>query len=86
MLYQMKTLNIKKLRTEFLMLTEFHATNFEAQVALLPLDQTAKDRMRQEAALFMEKLFELSEHDPKATNDSSFARQAREAHAQTSKI
>ena len=43
MLYKMKTLNIKKLQTEFLMLTLHHAQEFHNKVDLMPLELETKE-------------------------------------------
>ena len=37
MLYSIKSLNLSKFQTEFIMLTMFHADEFKAKIAQMPL-------------------------------------------------
>jgi len=47
MLYQMKSLNIKQFQTEFLMLTIFHAQEFQAKIDRLSRQsQTVDDNLK----------------------------------------
>jgi hypothetical protein len=39
MLYQMKTLNLSKIKKEFLMLTVFHAEQFNIRISALEVDE-----------------------------------------------
>ena len=42
MLYSMKSLNIKKFQTEFLMLTLFHAGEFSSKIDQMPIEEEMK--------------------------------------------
>lgn len=43
MLYQMKSLNLSKFKTEFIMLTVFHAEQFNQKVDKLDVDNEIKN-------------------------------------------
>ena len=45
MLYSMKSLNLAKYQTEFLMLTMFHATEFKTKLETIPLEEHVKQAM-----------------------------------------
>ena len=45
MLYSMKSLNLQKFQTEFIMLTLFHANEFKAKLDQMPLEEHVKEAM-----------------------------------------
>jgi len=71
MLYQMKSLNLKKLQTEFCMLTMFHAHEFTNKIDSLPVSDQVKESMLLQVEEFMTSLFELANFDPKAQNSTT---------------
>lgn len=46
MLYSMKSLNLAKYQTEFLMLTMFHAREFKEKLEQIPLEDHVKQAMK----------------------------------------
>jgi hypothetical protein len=64
MLYTMKTLNLGKLKREFLMLTAFHGHKFCDEIAVLEgVDESVKDGFRKVIREFMTDLFVMAELD-----------------------
>lgn len=64
MLFQMKTLNLAKLRKEFLMLTAFHGHHFCDEITQLEgVDDHVKEGFRKLVRDFMNELFEMAEFD-----------------------
>ncbi len=62
MLYTMKTLNLGKLKKEFLMLTAFHGHKFCDEITTLQgVDDTVKEGFRKVVREFMHDLFVMSE-------------------------
>ena len=45
MLYSMKSLNLAKFQTEFLMLTMFHAGEFKTKIDKMPIEERIKESM-----------------------------------------
>ena len=45
MLYSMKSLNLAKFQSEFIMLTMFHAEEFKRKLDLMPLEPHVKESM-----------------------------------------
>ncbi len=45
MIYQMKTLNLAKLKNEFLMLTIFHGHNFNEQIDKMDIEEGIKSNL-----------------------------------------
>lgn len=66
MLYSMKTLNLKKIQHEFLMLAMFHQKEFKSKVDSLPIDESMKERMRGQTDAFLQKLFDIANFTPQA--------------------
>ena len=63
----MKTLNLAKLKKEFLMLTAFHGHKFCDEIAVLEgVDENVKDGFRKLIRDFMEDLFSMAELDSDA--------------------
>ena len=64
MLYSMKTLNIGRLKKEFLMLTAFHGHKFCDEITHLEgIDENVKDGFRKLVHDFMSDLFDMAELD-----------------------
>lgn len=63
MLYQMKTLNFKKLQTEFLMLTEFHYGRVNESIQSMNIDDEVKVQMMNSLDTFKSDLFEMANYD-----------------------
>jgi hypothetical protein len=64
MLVTMKTLNMSKLKKEFLMLTAFHGHKFCDEVSNLEgVDDHVKDGFKKVVRDFMHDLFEMAEFD-----------------------
>ena len=64
MLYTMKTMNMGKLKKEFLMLTAFHGHKFCDEInSLQGVDDTVKEGFRKLVREFMQDLFTMSELD-----------------------
>lgn len=64
MLYTMKTLNLGKLKREFLMLTAFHGHKFCDEIAVLEgVDESVKEGFRKLIREFMTDLFVMAELD-----------------------
>lgn len=64
MLYTMKTMNLGKLKKEFLMLTAFHGHKFCDEInSLQGVDDTVKEGFRKLVREFMQDLFTMSEID-----------------------
>ncbi len=64
MLYSMKTLNLGKLRREFLMLTAFHGNKFCDEITQLDgVDENTKEGFRKVVREFMHELFTMAEMD-----------------------
>ena len=81
MLYSMKSLNLAKFQTEFLMLTRFHADEFKAKVQQMPIEDHTRDAMIAQVDDFMAKLFELADFDPEAVSEApQFISEVRLAH------
>lgn len=88
MLYQMKTLNLGKVKKEFLMLTAFHGNKFCDEIALLEgVDDTVKEGFRQLVVDFMADLFKMAELDDQTlaeelnSNSALFTSATSAAHA-----
>lgn len=64
MLYSMKSLNLAKFQTEFMMLTMFHASEFKSKLELMPLEQHVKEALKGQVDDFLAKLFEVADFDP----------------------
>jgi hypothetical protein len=64
MLLQMKTLNLRPVQQEFLMLTLFHNKEFNAKIDNLEIELALKQRVKEQANAFMQTLFELAQFDP----------------------
>lgn len=65
MLYTMKTLNLGKLKKEFLMLTAFHGHKFCDEITSLQgVDDSVKEGFRKLVREFMNDLFAMSELEP----------------------
>lgn len=64
MLLQMKSLDLKKVQHEFLMLTLFHNKQLNAKIDNLPLEHIIKQRVQEQANSFMRTLFDLAKFDP----------------------
>lgn len=65
MLYQMKSLNLKQFQTEFLMLTIFHAQEFQSKIDRLSrqshsVDDGLKAQMKGQIDEFLASLFTLA--------------------------
>jgi hypothetical protein len=60
MLYQMKTLNMKKLQTEFLTLTDFHYKRVSESLEIMDIDDEVKQQMMQSLSGFRTNLFEMA--------------------------
>lgn len=67
----MKSLNLAKFQTEFLMLTMFHAQEFKTKVEQMPLEDHVKETMIAQVDEFLDKLFTLANFDPETVSDSS---------------
>lgn len=64
MLYTMKTLNLGKLKKEFLMLTAFHGSKFCDEITSLEgVEEHVKDGFRKLVSDFMNELFNMAELD-----------------------
>lgn len=64
MLFQMKTLNLARLKKEFLMLTAFHGHKFCDEIGQLEgVEDHVKDGFRSLVRDFMNDLFEMAELD-----------------------
>ena len=59
----MKTLNLKKLQNEFLLLTSFHADRVSEQLDSMEIDQEIKDKIREQVNGFKNDLFQMSNFD-----------------------
>lgn len=70
MLYSMKSLNLPKFQTEFLMLTTFHAHEFKLKVDQMPIEDHIKEAMLSQVEQFMSKLFEVANFDPESVRES----------------
>ncbi len=68
----MKTLNIGKLKKEFLMITAFHGNKFNDDLSKMDIDESIKDGFRTLVNDFMKDLFELAEFDPKSEANDEF--------------
>lgn len=64
MFFSMKTLNLKQIQREFLMLTLFHSQEFYTKIDQLPIDETIKQSLRQQAQEFLSTLFKVADFDP----------------------
>jgi hypothetical protein len=64
MLKNMKTLNFKKIRDEFVMLTLFHGEKFKEKIDTMKVDDEIKNSFKRLINEFMSELFEISEFDP----------------------
>ena len=64
MFFSMKTLDLKKIQHEFLMLTLFHSQEFNTKIDQLPVDESTKQSLRQQAQDFLQTLFKLADFDP----------------------
>jgi hypothetical protein len=62
MLYQMKSLNFKKLQQEFLMLTEFHYQRVSENLERIDIDQEIKESMLANLTSFKKDLYEMAEY------------------------
>lgn len=63
-LYSMKTLNLSKVKKEFLMLTTFHGNKFCDELnALEGVEDHVKEGFRKVVRDFMRDLFEMAEFD-----------------------
>ena len=60
MLLQMKSLNLKHVQHEFLMLTLFHNKQLNAKLDNLSLEHALKQRVQEQANAFMRSLFDLA--------------------------
>ena len=61
----MKSLNLAKFQTEFLMLTMFHASEFKTKLDAIPnLEPHVKQAMQGQVDEFLAKLFEVAQFDP----------------------
>jgi hypothetical protein len=65
----MKTLNLGKLKREFLMLTAFHGHKFNTEISKLDIDENIKDNFRCLVNDFMKDLFVMAEFDPNLETD-----------------
>ena len=80
----MKSLNLAKFQTEFIMLTMFHGAEFKAKIEQMPLEPHIKETMQTQIDEFLAKLLELSGFDPstvsgdKQSNFTSEVRLARD--------
>jgi hypothetical protein len=64
-LYSMKTLNLSKVKKEFLMLTAFHGHKFCDELNQLEgVEEHVKEGFRKVVREFMRELFEMAEFDP----------------------
>lgn len=85
MLYQMKTLNLGRLKKEFLMLTAFHGHKFCDEIATLEgVEPHIKEGFTKLVTEFMAELFELAEMDNEALaaelgGNTAFFNSVREA-------
>jgi len=66
----MKSLNLHKVRTEFIMLTLFHGQNFISKMDSLQVDSEIKLSMKKLVEDFLRDLIEVSEFDPKSEDFS----------------
>ena len=64
MLYSMKSLNLTKFKTEFIMLTMFHAKEFKNKLDQLPLEPHIKQSMYAQVDEFLTMLFDIANFDP----------------------
>ena len=81
MLYSMKSLNLPKFQTEFLMLTTFHAHEFKQKVDQMPIEDHIKEAMLSQVEQFMSKLFEVANFDPESVREpDDFISEVRLAH------
>jgi hypothetical protein len=64
MLYSMKTLNLTKLKDEFLMLTIFHGHKFIEDINKMNIDKEIKNNLKKQVNDFLRDLLELAELDP----------------------
>lgn len=60
----MKTLNLKKIKEEFIMLTIFHGQKFNEEIGRLQIDDEIKNNLSQLVGDFTKDLLELAEFDP----------------------
>lgn len=63
MLYQMKTLNLHKIRKEFLMLTIFHAEQFSIRIGELEVDDMVKQGFNTLVSDFLKDLLSMADFD-----------------------
>ena len=68
MLYSMKSLNLTKFKTEFIMLTIFHANEFKSKLDAMPLEPHVKKAMYAQVEEFLRMLFEISNFDPESVS------------------
>jgi len=68
----MKTLNLEKVRNEFLMLTLFHGERFCDEIDKLNLDTETKKGFQNLVQDFLKDLFDLAEFDPCKETNSTF--------------
>ena len=65
----MKSLNLAKFQTEFLMLTMFHASEFKTKIDANPqLSQELKVTMHAKVDEFLANLFEVAQFDPESVS------------------
>lgn len=71
MLYQMKTLQLAKIQTEFIMLTMYHGQQVRAKLDTLDLKPEVKIALLGQIEVFVEQLLDISkfEHDFAAEAD-----------------
>jgi hypothetical protein len=72
MLYSMKSLNIGKLKKEFLTITAFHGQKFCEEINKLDIEDNIKESFCKLVNEFMKDLFEMAEFDPLKDADNSF--------------
>jgi hypothetical protein len=60
MLYSMKTLNLVKIQTEFIMLTLFHGEQVLKKINVLPINDEVKSKMAKQIDAFTTTLVDLS--------------------------
>jgi hypothetical protein len=68
----MKTLNLGKVKKEFLMITAFHGTKFLSDLEKLEIDESIKEGFRNLVNDFMKDLFEIADFDPLKEKDNEF--------------
>lgn len=65
MLYQMKSLNLGKVRKEFIMLTVFHAEQFNISIQRLDIEDEIKQGFNKLVNDFLQDLLDIAEIDIK---------------------